>query len=88
MVLAIEIKASERQDGRLRASETVRDVWKLAAHRDEVRHRGGDMHPVIMIIDTAPEKPERMREWSLGEVKRTSTEHGISFFYVSPETEA
>ena len=87
MLLAIEVKASERDKGRLRASETMRDVHKLAAHRDEVRHRGGDMCPVVLIIDTAVEAGERMRDTGLCQLQAAAVEHGVGFYYVSAERE-
>lgn len=42
LLLAIEVKASERANGRLRSGEIIGDVEKLAAHRDEAKHRGND----------------------------------------------
>lgn len=89
MLLAVEVKASERREGRLNRAEIVWDIEKLAAHRLEVRHKCkcGDMHPVVMIIDTAPIAGERMREWSLQEAQDAAVKEGVSFFYLSPSTE-
>ena len=39
----------------------MRDILKLAAHREEVIHLGADMDPVMMVIDVAPLTSERMR---------------------------
>ena len=85
MLLAIEIKASERAKGRLRSGEVVRDIRKLDAHRTEVRHRGGDMHPVMMIVDTAPTSAERMTGWAREESLKAASEHNVSLLYVSRE---
>jgi hypothetical protein len=40
MLMAIEVKASERYLGRLRAGEMVKDVLKLEALRFEALHKG------------------------------------------------
>jgi len=62
MLMAIEVKASERHLGRLRAGEIVEDIRKLEALRVEALHRkGSDMLPAVVTIDTAPEANERMR---------------------------
>jgi hypothetical protein len=84
MLLAIEVKASERADGRLGAGEVIRDIRKLAAHRDELRNRGGDMHPVMMVIDTAPLAEERMPAAKLDLASAAAQAQGVSFLYVSP----
>ncbi len=84
MLLAIEVKASERANGRLRAGEVIRDIRKLAAHRDELRHRGGDMHPMMMVIDTAPMAEERMSAAKLELARAAARAQGVSFLYVSP----
>lgn len=62
MLLAIEVKASERDKGRLTKSEILRDIDKLAAQREEVLRLGGDFIPVMMVIDVAPLVRERMYE--------------------------
>lgn len=85
MLLAIEVKASERANGRLSRREIVGDLEKLAAHQEEVRHRGGDMHPVMMVIDTAPDPAERMTAWTYSEAKQTAERYGVSFCYLSPD---
>ena len=87
MLLAIEVKASERHRGRLGTSEIVRDIHKLAAHRDEVRHLGFDMHPVVMLIDTAPDTSERMQETALSKAALVAGEANVSFLYLSPATD-
>ena len=84
MLMAIEVKASERSKGRLNQSEIVNDIRKLHAHRDEVRHRGADMLAVIMVIDTAPEPVERMKPSALKSAIVLAQEQGVYFYYVSP----
>lgn len=84
MLLAIEIKASERASSRLGGREIKNDILKLSAHRDEVLYRGGQMRPVMMVIDTAPIPGERMRESAIDEAKTTAAATGVRFMYVSP----
>ncbi len=59
-LMAVEVKASERHLGRLRAGEIVKDIEKLQALRIEARHRGSDLLPAVVTVDTAPEASERM----------------------------
>jgi hypothetical protein len=84
MLVAIEVKASERAAGRLSVREITRDIDKLAAHRDEAQHRGCTMHPVMMVIDTAPVASERMTEAAIRAASSTAEDHLVSFFYASP----
>lgn len=58
MLMAIEVKASERYNSRLQPSEVQLDIRKLAAHREEVIARGSDVLPVMLIIDSAPLEKE------------------------------
>lgn len=83
----IEVKASERDQGRLRPKEVIDDIKKLAAHREEVLHRGGDMATIMMVIDTAPEPKERMTESSLSQVFDFAQPEGVSIYYLSPSGE-
>jgi hypothetical protein len=85
LLLAIEVKASERAGGRLRSGEIIRDIMKLGAHSEESRHRKGSFIPVMMVIDTAPEKEERMTSWALTESQNAAHEAGVEFLYVSPD---
>ncbi len=84
MLMAIEVKASERHKDRLTRSEIVSDIRKLHAHREEVRHRGSDMLPVVLVIDTAPDPGERMKPGALEYSLTVAQEHGVYFYYVSP----
>ena len=82
-LLVIEIKASERAEGRLTTGEILKDIEKIAAHREEVLHLGGKFLPVVMVIDTAPETSERMFERSREAAARAAREQGVLFFYMS-----
>ncbi len=85
--LAVEVKASERENGRLLPGEVVRDIKKMAAHREEAVHRGGDFYPVMMVVDTAPLPKEQMTTYALNEAKRSAEELSVGFLYFSQETE-
>jgi len=83
MLLAIEVKVSERAGVRLGPGEIARDIDKLAAHRDEVRHRHSEMHPVMMVIDTAPLVAERMTAAGVNLARAAAMRQGVSFLYIS-----
>ncbi|WP_157959726.1 hypothetical protein [Devosia submarina] len=87
MLLAVEVKASERHKSRLRSKDIHFDIRKLAAHRDEVRARGGDFEPVMMIIDVAKDPQERMDSRTLALSRELAGSMGVSLFYVSPDSE-
>ncbi|WP_295390683.1 hypothetical protein [uncultured Thiodictyon sp.] len=84
LLLAIEVKASERQGARLRSGEIIRDINKLAAHRQEAQQRNASFVPVMMVIDTAPTPEERMTSWALSESREACKEVSVEFMYVSP----
>lgn len=87
MLLAAEIKASERYQNRLRPREIIDDVLKLAALREEAQARGSDCVPAVIVVDTAPEEIERMRSYGLKETRDAAFESDVCFFYLSPEDE-
>lgn len=87
MLLAAEVKASERFQGRLTAGEIVKDIRKLDALRIEARAREADCVPAVIIVDTAPEEIERMRSYALREARDAASSFGVCFFYLSPEDE-
>lgn len=87
LLLAIQVKASERAGGRLRQGEITRDIFKLQAHRQEAQARHGDFIPVMMVIDTAPNHEERMTQESLEGSRLAASESGVEFFYVSQDHE-
>ncbi len=87
MLVAIEVKASERKNSRLQPSEVKNDIEKLAAHRKEVQAREADMFPVMLIIDSAPIKKERMTKQALDQSQNLAAELGVGFLYTSPNHE-
>lgn len=87
LLLAVEVKASERAGGRLRPGEVIGDIEKLAAHRDEAVHHGTDFYPVMMVIDTAPLLKEQMTNYGYTEAIRSAEEFDVGFLYLSPDTE-
>lgn len=87
MVAAIEVKASERANGRLSTREVARDIDKLCAHREEVAHLGGSMYPVMMVIDVAPHERERMLPDVLKQCADRATRSGLGWLYASPLTD-
>jgi len=88
MLLVIELKASERQDSRLSRGEIERDLLKLDAQRAEVRHRGADFLPVMMIVDTAIAHRERMTPDALAACRAKAKQLNVAFFYVSQDEDA
>lgn len=89
LLLAVEVKASERADSRLLPGEIAGDIEKSAAHRDEAetRHRGGGFYPVMMVIDTAPLPKEQMTKYGFDLAWQRAEELSVGFLYLSPETE-
>lgn len=85
MLLAIEVKASERKESRLRVAEVSRDIKKLSAHRDEVRHLGGDFLPTMLVIDVAPDPAERMRSASVAHCRDFAAANGVAWLYAEPQ---
>ena len=87
MLIAIEVKASERAKSRLRSAEISLDIQKLAAHREELLHRGSSMLPVMLIIDSAKEEPERMNQNTLKQACALAKDLDVEFMYISPTHE-
>jgi len=87
MLIAIEVKASEREKNRLQPSEIILDIQKLAAHREEVLARGSEVFPLMLVIDSAPIKEERMTTGALEKSHTLALKLGVGFLYVSPEHE-
>ena len=89
MLVAVEVKASERHQGRLTAGEIVNDVYKLDALRKEALSKGGsEPLSAVVVVDTAPEPKERMTPEARGEVETAARERRVCFFYVSPSEES
>ena len=86
MLAAIEVKASERLKGRLRKAEVVLDIEKLAALRQEALSKGTDFFPVMMVIDTAPIRVERMTSSSLDVSMERARQLDVGFLYLSPDS--
>lgn len=84
MLLAVEMKACERDKGRLRFGEIAKDINKLAAHREEVEHRGGAMAPIMLVVDLTTEPGERMVQSELERAMQLADGSGVRFFYLSP----
>ena len=87
MLMAIEVKASERENNRLQPSEIQLDIQKLAAHREEVIARGSDVLPVMLIIDSAPMEKERMTSNALSKSQELADSLGVVFMYTSSTIE-
>jgi hypothetical protein len=87
MLVAIEVKASEREKSRLQPSEITLDIQKLAALRDEVLARDSDVLPLMLVIDSAPKQEERMTESALAKSQELALELGVGFLYISPNNE-
>ena len=83
MLVAIEVKASEREGGRLSPSEISKDILKLCAHREEAQHRGADFVPVMMVIDTAPIASERMTSRAISASQALCEQHSVIWKYLS-----
>ena len=87
MLIAIEVKASEREKSRLQPSEIMLDIQKLAAHREEVLARASDVFPLMLVIDSAPMKEERMTTGALEKSHELALKLGVGFLYISSENE-
>ena len=87
MLMAIEVKASERAGGRLSVREIDRDIQKLYAHRTEVRHLGYNMQPVMMVIDVAPDASERMTVDQAARCAEVARAAGVAWMYVTRDQE-
>lgn len=84
MLAVIEVKASERAGKSLSLDEVVGDIRKLAAHREEVRHLGGDFRPVILVVDSARDAAERMKESAVAAARNDAQSKEVQWRYVSP----
>ncbi len=81
---SLEIKASERKEGRLQRSEIKTDIIKLKSQYTETKLKHNKEIGIgIMVIDTAPKENERMRKKTLDEVTEFAKENGVDFWYCS-----
>lgn len=86
-LVAIEVKASERYKGRLTESEIFFDIEKLAAHRNEAIYRGAGFAPIMLIIDTAPDSKERMRDTVIDSCKARAVNDNVGIIYIGAEVD-
>jgi hypothetical protein len=83
---SLEIKASEKQNGRLTLSEIKEDILKLKAQFEETKIKHGiEIGVGILIIDVAPTNEERMKPKTLLEVINLSKEHNVDLWYFDRE---
>lgn len=86
MLMAIEVKASERENSRLTPGEICEDIFKLEAFRKEARHRKKNFVPTMVVLDTAPIREERMTSQSMEIIISEAKKHNVGLFYFSPDT--
>ena len=84
MLVAIEVKASERAGKRLTPAEVSHDIRKLSAHREEAQHLGYDFYPMMIVVDSAREHNERMTAPGVAAAQSLSMQTGIDWRYVGP----
>jgi hypothetical protein len=85
MLVAIEVKASERHLGRSRPGKIVDDILKLDALPAEARHRGSDLLAAVVVVDSAPEGAVRMMTpGGRRAAEDAALEREVGLFYVSP----
>lgn len=85
MLMAIEVKASERENARLRPGEIIRDLEKLKAFQNEASRRRSYFVPTMIIVDTAPDENEKMLASSLEEVACHAEKLNVGLFYTSQD---
>ncbi|HIP49160.1 MAG TPA: hypothetical protein EYG92_09385 [Lutibacter sp.] len=83
-IYSLEIKASERENGRLQRNEIKIDIIKLKSQFTEtkLKHKK-EIGIGIMVIDTAPKESEKMKKDTLDEVTEFAKENGVDFWYCS-----
>lgn len=87
MLMAIEVKASERESSRLTPGEISEDIQKLKAFRNEARRRRKNFIPTMVVLDTAPVEEERMTPKSLEIILSEAKTNNVGLFYLAPEFE-
>jgi len=85
--MAIEVKASERADSRLTPGEIITDIYKLEAFRNEVRRRRSNFVTTMVVLDTAPDKDERMTEEARALIFEEAQDCNVGLYYLSPNEE-
>jgi len=85
MLMAIEVKSSERENARLKPGEIIRDLEKLTAFQNEASIRRPCFLPTMIIVGTAPEENENMRPRSLEEVAYQAEKRNVGLFYLNQD---
>ncbi len=85
MLLAMEMKCSERKEGRIQPAEIRKDLLKLHALREEAEARSRTISPVVFIVDTAVDPNERMRDSALNQIKAEAKDLNIGLLYLPPQ---
>ncbi len=80
---AIEVKVSERAGSRLSSKEILSVIDKLSAHREEIRHLGADMLPIMVILEPAPDKSERMTGRTFREYMKHARKNQVAVLHCS-----
>lgn len=85
---ALEIKASERHNGRISYKEIETDILKLTAQAEETQsqHRQ-KIGTGLIIIDTAPKLEERITNNSLTKIIDCSKLHSVDLWYFSQDNQ-
>lgn len=85
MLLAMEIKASERDKGHLTAGEVIKDLKKLHALREEAARVDGALVPIVamLVIDSARDEAERMTSNAVEQIQAEALAMNVVLFYVS-----
>jgi hypothetical protein len=87
ILIAMEMKCSERKQGRLHRAEIEKDLLKLDALREEANARSRKILPVMFIVDTAVDKEERMRQSALQYIIQKAKALNIGLLYLPPQPE-
>ncbi len=81
---SLEVKASERKNGRLRPKEIKSDILKLKAQYTETNLKHGiEIGIGMLIIDTAPKSNEKITKKTLNEIVAFAKENSVDFWYCS-----
>jgi hypothetical protein len=85
ILLAMEMKCSERKEGRLQPGEIMKDLKKLHALREEAQARSRTISPVVFIVDTAIDPNERMKSSALNHIRAEAKPLEIGLLYLPPQ---
>ena len=81
---SLEVKASERKNGRLRPKEIKTDILKLKAQYTETNLKHGiEIGIGMLVIDTAPKSNEKITKKTLNEIVAFAKENGVDLWYCS-----